>query len=43
MARLYLVRHVKAAARFDEDPDPGLSEDGKEAAVDLALGLVDAP
>ncbi|HEX6957462.1 MAG TPA: histidine phosphatase family protein [Ferrovibrio sp.] len=39
MARLYLVRHAKAAARFDEDPDPGLSEDGKEAAVDLALQL----
>lgn len=39
MARLYLVRHAKAAARFDEDPDPGLSEEGKEAAVDLALQL----
>lgn len=39
MARLYLVRHAKAAARFDEDPDPGVSEEGKEAAVDLALQL----
>lgn len=39
MARLYLVRHAQAAARFDEDPDPGLSEEGKEAAVDLALQL----
>lgn len=39
MARLYLVRHAKAAARFDEDPDPGLSDEGKEAAVDLALTL----
>ena len=39
MARLYLVRHAKAAARFDEDPDPSLSEEGKEAAVDLALQL----
>src|SRR3546814_413019 len=39
MARLYLVRHAKAAARFDEDPDPGLSEEGKEAAVELALDL----
>jgi broad specificity phosphatase PhoE len=39
MARLYLVRHAKAAARFDEDPDPSLSEEGKEAAVDLALTL----
>lgn len=39
MARLYLIRHAKAAARFDEDPDPSLSEEGKEAAVDLALEL----
>ena len=39
MARLYLVRHAKAAARFDEDPDPGLSDEGKEAAVNLALDL----
>lgn len=39
MSRIYLVRHAKAAARFDEDPDPSLSEDGKEAAVDLALEL----
>jgi broad specificity phosphatase PhoE len=39
MARLYLVRHAKAAARFDEDPDPGLSEEGKEAAVELALEM----
>lgn len=39
MAKLYLVRHAKAAARFDEDPDPSLSEEGKEAAVDLALNL----
>lgn len=39
MSRIYLVRHAKAAARFDEDPDPSLSEDGKEAAVDLALDL----
>ncbi|WP_300302516.1 histidine phosphatase family protein [Ferrovibrio sp.] len=39
MARLYLVRHAKAAARFDEDPDPSLSDEGKEAAVDLALQL----
>src|SRR5690606_2975086 len=39
MARLYLVRHAKAAARFDEDPDPGLSDEGKEAAVNLALDM----
>ncbi|WP_341703266.1 histidine phosphatase family protein [Ferrovibrio sp.] len=39
MARLYLVRHAQAAARFDEDPDPGLSDEGKAAAVDLALEL----
>lgn len=39
MSRIYLVRHAKAAARFDEDPDPSLSEDGKESAVDLALDL----
>jgi broad specificity phosphatase PhoE len=37
MSRIYLVRHAKAAARFDEDPDPGLSDEGKETAVDLAL------
>lgn len=39
MSRIYLVRHAKAAARFDEDPDPSLSDDGKEAAVDLALEI----
>ncbi|WP_341898958.1 histidine phosphatase family protein [Ferrovibrio terrae] len=39
MSRIYLVRHAKAAARFDEDPDPSLSDDGKEAAIDLALEL----
>lgn len=39
MARLYLVRHAKAAARFDEDPDPSLSEEGKDAAIELALEM----
>ncbi len=39
MAKLYLVRHAKAAASFAEAADPGLSEEGREHAVDMALKL----
>lgn len=39
MAKLYLVRHAKAAANFAEAEDPGLSDEGRESAVDLALKL----
>ncbi len=39
MAKLYLVRHAKAAAGFSEAEDPGLSEEGRDQAVDLALRL----
>jgi len=39
MAKLYLVRHAKAAAGFAEAGDPGLSEEGREQAVDMALRM----
>lgn len=39
MSKLYLVRHGKASSAFDEAVDPGLSDEGREAAVDLALKL----
>lgn len=39
MSKLYLVRHAKAAANFAEAADPGLSEEGRENAVDMALKL----
>ncbi|MBX3454738.1 histidine phosphatase family protein [Ferrovibrio sp.] len=41
MAKLYLVRHAKAQAGFSEAEDPGLSEEGRDQAVDLALRLED--
>jgi len=39
MSKLYLVRHAKAAANFAEADDPGLSDEGREHAVDMALKL----
>jgi broad specificity phosphatase PhoE len=39
MARLYLVRHGKAAAGWDEDVDPGLDDAGREQAEEVARKL----
>ncbi|MEQ9640085.1 MAG: histidine phosphatase family protein [Alphaproteobacteria bacterium] len=39
MARLYLVRHGHAAAAYGDDPDPGLSDNGRAQAVDMAVKL----
>ncbi len=39
MARLYLVRHGKAAAGWDVDPDPGLYEVGRAQAEAMAADL----
>ena len=36
MARLHLVRHGRAAAGWDTDPDPGLDEVGRAQAAALA-------
>lgn len=36
MARLHLVRHGQAAAGWDDDRDPGLSELGRSQAEDVA-------
>ncbi|MEI9983634.1 MAG: histidine phosphatase family protein [Aliidongia sp.] len=40
MARLYLVRHGKAAAGWGADADPGLDEIGRNQAEQMAQGLV---
>lgn len=37
--RLYLVRHGRAAAGWDTDPDPGLDAVGREQAVTMATRL----
>jgi len=39
LSRLILVRHGEAAARWDEDTDPGLSDRGRQQAGALAYGL----
>jgi len=39
MARIYLVRHGKAAAGWGEDVDPGLDEAGREQAEEVARKL----
>ena len=39
MTRLYLVRHGRAAAGWDTDPDPGLDEIGQRQAVAVAERL----
>ena len=51
MTRLYLVRHGRAAAGWDTDPDPGLDAVGREQASRMAdtiaplgpLALVSSP
>ena len=40
MTRLYLVRHGRAAAGWDTDPDPGLDEIGQRQAEAVAARLV---
>jgi broad specificity phosphatase PhoE len=39
MTRLYLVRHGRAAAGWDTDPDPGLDDIGLRQAVAVAARL----
>jgi broad specificity phosphatase PhoE len=39
MTRMYLVRHGRAAAGWDTDPDPGLDEIGQRQAVAVAARL----
>ena len=39
MTRLYLVRHGRASAGWDTDPDPGLDEIGGRQAVTVAARL----
>ena len=39
MARLHLVRHGRAAAGWNVDPDPSLDDHGKKQAVDVADAL----
>jgi broad specificity phosphatase PhoE len=36
MARVYLVRHGRAAAGWDTDPNPPLDELGRQQAIDVA-------
>ena len=40
MTRLYLVRHGRAAAGWDSDPDPGLDALGREQAAAMAARLM---
>lgn len=40
MARLYLVRHGRAAAAWDQGSDPGLDDQGREQARAVARELV---
>ena len=39
MTRLFLVRHGRASAGWDTDPDPGLDEIGARQAADVAVRL----
>ena len=39
MTRVYLVRHGRAAAGWDSDPDPGLDELGREQSMAVARRL----
>lgn len=39
MSRLYLVRHGEAAAGWGDDPDPGLSDVGRQQADAMATRL----
>ncbi len=39
MPKIYLVRHGKAAAGWDADPDPGLDDLGRQQAIQAAESL----
>ncbi|MDE0756979.1 MAG: phosphoglycerate mutase family protein [Pseudomonadales bacterium] len=39
MARIYMIRHGRAAAGFSEDADPGLDEIGHQQAIEAAQQL----
>lgn len=39
MTRVYLVRHGRAAAGWDTDPDPGLDDLGKQQSLEVAARL----
>jgi broad specificity phosphatase PhoE len=39
LSRIVLVRHGEAAASWSEDPDPGLSDRGREQAEAMAAAL----
>ena len=41
MPRLYLVRHGRAAAGWNVDPDPALDDLGRRQAIDVAAALHD--
>lgn len=41
MSRIYLVRHGRAAAGWDDDPDPGLDDLGREQAARTAARLAE--
>jgi broad specificity phosphatase PhoE len=42
MTRLHLVRHGRAAAGWDVDPDPDLDDVGRAQALDVAGSLVES-
>jgi broad specificity phosphatase PhoE len=39
VTRLYLVRHGRASAGWDTDPDPGLDDIGKQQSIDVGARL----
>src|ERR1700752_1825240 len=39
MAKLYLIRHARPAARWGDDPDPGLDATGQQQAEAAAWTL----
>lgn len=39
MTRVWLVRHGRAAAGWDVDPDPGLDDTGRRQALELARSM----
>lgn len=41
MSRIYLVRHGRAAAGWDDDPDPGLDDLGRDQAARTAARLAE--
>ena len=42
MSRVYLVRHGEAAAGWGDDPDPGLSDRGRQQATAMAAWFAGA-